>query len=382
MAFKKTILFISINGHQKRYFHALQAALSSRYEVNHVHYALSHAISTFLPITPIPKKLNILPEDINNILNYMKLKNKYRGMTSIQRLFQRENALYRQAIAAIHYFYNYITSKHIDLVCVWNGSLIPLAAATIIAKKLGKKTLYFENGYLPGTTVVDPKGVNNHNSLVGLSKSFYETVEIDEAKLEKIRKERPVARTIKRKWYDRLKLSNQSPEHDAVSLPEHYILIPLQVHDDTQILLHSPNIKSMDQLVDCVTTAVEQYNICSDIPISIVVKAHPSDSGRIDYSKIEQTCRKKKALFLRYYPTQTLIKQAAGIITINSTVGIEALIQHKPVITLGNAFYNVPGIVHHVDDPKMLPDMIPVIANQQVNHRLIDQFLYYLGIHI
>ena len=38
-----------------------------------------------------------------------------------------------------------------------------------------------------------------------------------------------------------------------------------------------------------------------------------------------------------------VLKKAELVITLNSTVGIEALLYGKPVLTLGDAFYNIKG---------------------------------------
>lgn len=42
--------------------------------------------------------------------------------------------------------------------------------------------------------------------------------------------------------------------------------------------------------------------------------------------------------------TDALIAQSAGIVTVNSTVGLTALYAAKPVIALGAAVYDVPGL--------------------------------------
>jgi capsular polysaccharide export protein len=47
------------------------------------------------------------------------------------------------------------------------------------------------------------------------------------------------------------------------------------------------------------------------------------------------------------------------VITINSTVGIEAIDAGIPVITLGQAFYSFPGVVAgHCEEVKVLPGLI------------------------
>lgn len=73
-----------------------------------------------------------------------------------------------------------------------------------------------------------------------------------------------------------------------------------------------------------------------------------------------------------------ILKDSQLVITINSTVGIEALIYHKPVIILGNAFYNIKGITYSLQDFDDLSTAISYALKNELNHELIDKFLYFL----
>jgi len=224
---------------------------------------------------------------------------------------------------------------------------------------------------------VDPLGVNNNNSLVGKPRAFYEEVIVDKDKLASIYSVRPAVRALKTKWYQRIFKRKPNGQPEKIDLPEKYIFLPFQVHDDTQVLLHSPWVKTMADLTATAVTAVKSHNKLTGDSLKLIIKEHPSDFGRVDYEPLKQKFEDDDVLFLRYYPTPELIKKAQGVMTINSSVGIEALVQHKPVITLGNAFYNVPGIVANVKAPEEIVPNIAVV-NNPVDHCLIDKFLYYL----
>ncbi|WP_413378259.1 hypothetical protein [Alkalihalobacillus sp. 1P02AB] len=86
-------------------------------------------------------------------------------------------------------------------------------------------------------------------------------------------------------------------------------------------------------------------------------------------------------IFVKKFNIHSLIKNALAVITINSTVGIEALTQHKRVITLGEALYNIEGITWHCKHPSDLANVLKTSLNEQVNHSLIDKYLYYLRFH-
>jgi capsular polysaccharide export protein len=86
-------------------------------------------------------------------------------------------------------------------------------------------------------------------------------------------------------------------------------------------------------------------------------------------------------IWLKGYPINRLIKGASLVITINSTVGLEALLYNKAVITLGDNFYNVPEIVYHINRLQDLPEAIKYALANKPDKQKIQQLLYYLYHH-
>jgi len=379
---QQRILFISLNGHQRRYFQTVENYLKNDYRIFHVNYSASTMLDILNPpsLETLPVELGITEQDIEEMISFLLIKGRYRNFGLVRRYLHSRQVLEAQTYGALKFFYKYIKEHNIDLVCVWNGTLIPLAAATRVAKKLGKKTLFFENGYLPNTTTVDPCGVNYANSLVGKPRSFYDKMIVDTEKLQQLYETKPVIRALKTKWYQKKTESQQQGQIETVQLPAKYLFVPFQVHDDTQVLLNSPNVKTMSELLDCIVPAVKRYNNETNDNLELVVKEHPSDFGRINYDELQQKYQGSSVIFLRHFPTPQLITSSVGIITVNSSVGIEAIVKHKPVITLGNAFYNVPGLTVNVPDPANLADALATVKVEP-DHSLIDKFLYYLRYH-
>jgi len=378
MAYTPNVLFISLNRHQHQYFGVLGNYLKNSYRVFHVDYAMAELTSMF-KAPQLPQGISFSEGEIKEIIKFLLIKAQYRDFGLLRQYMHSRRVLENQAYSAIRFFYDYIIKNNIDLVCVWNGTLVPLASAVRVAAKLGRKTLYFENGYLPNTTTVDPCGVNYCNSLVGKQRSFYDLIEIDQGKMSKFH-ETPIGiRTLKSKWYHGFLKRGPRGQPEQIELPKRYIFLPFQVHDDTQVLLHSPVIKTMFQLMDYAVQIVELYNRQSGDCLQIVVKEHPSDFGRIDYSRLKEKYRDSKVIFSRYYPTPDLIKNACGVMTINSSVGIESLLYHKQIFTIGKVFYNVEGLVHSINSlhPKDAVDIIGKI-NERTDDVLIDKFLYFL----
>ena len=70
-----------------------------------------------------------------------------------------------------------------------------------------------------------------------------------------------------------------------------------------------------------------------------------------------------------------LIKNADCVVTINSKVGVEALMQLKPVIVLGKAFYRGHGITHDVKNLGNLNNYIIKALNNKPHREKVSDFL-------
>ncbi|SDD79108.1 hypothetical protein [Sporomusa acidovorans] len=378
---KKNILFIYLGKRQREYFGQVGAILTDEFNVHYLKLRETIKLKDIFKNVSRLQGLTISDADLEVLIKYYVNLRKYSKKLSLRRRFLMNSYLLKKhALSIADKVNNYMQFHSIDLVCMWNGARVPLAVTGYIAKLMGIRTLYFENGVLPNTTTIDSKGVNFGNSLVGLPLTFWESVTIDQAKLQLLTTQSLNVREKRQNKSKFTKLSsllNRREICNKISLPENYIFVPFQVHDDTQVLLFSPRIMTMEQLLKYVCHAVEQFNQKTTVPLRIVVKEHPSDYSRVDYTELRRQYRECNVVFANDYLTEDLIKQSKGVITLNSSVGIEALLYHKPVITLGNAFYNIPGLVTNVTDPNTLAEYLDVI-DKPVNINLINKFLYYL----
>jgi capsular polysaccharide export protein len=313
----------------------------------------------------------ITDQDITNAIRFSFERDKGRNPFRIKLIgaghYQRK--LENDARKYFKYLYYLYTSNPIQLVIVWNGSLSIVACASILAKKLGIKTLHMENGLLPGTITFDPEGVNYASELTNKTAEFYLGQDIDIDKMKQL------SDTL---WVTRApRISKKSFTNDKPDLPAKYVFLPYQVHTDSQVIIHS-DIHSMESLTELVLNAVEAYRKSTGEDLYLVTKEHPSDIGRINYSSFYKRYQNYHAKFLSYGNTEYLIENSKAIITLNSSVGLEAIFFRKPVITLGRAFYNIPGLVIHVDNPMELPQLLEKAFNFKVNEELISKFFYYL----
>lgn len=294
----------------------------------------------------------------------------------------------------------YLDQHTYDAVVVWNGYGIIVTIIAYIAKQKGIKIIYMENGTLPHTLQVDTGGVNassnfwkNLTNIEGIisNEQLLQQEINDLYNISKQRAKKQIKATPQKmlKWinlfsnYPGLATSNlhlifkniyarrvwaRTSATLLETIPLPYIMVALQVHDDTQILINSPHIKSMPQLVDIV------YQSFKDLAnkYTLVVKEHPEDVGRISYKEIKS--RYPNILWIAKCDMKELIKNSSLVITINSSVAVEALAQYKPVITLGNASFNLDGVVHYIH-PDILEQIIKKTLFQPVNRFNINRFL-------
>lgn len=108
-------------------------------------------------------------------------------------------------------------------------------------------------------------------------------------------------------------------------------LVPLQVSNDTQVLLNSR--LDLKGLVD---VAVQK---ASNEGLSIVIKPHPAEKNKDIINYIMSKKKEYSRIYLTNINTFSLIKRSEYVITINSTVGLEAKLLGKDVIVLGEALY-------------------------------------------
>ena len=127
-------------------------------------------------------------------------------------------------------------------------------------------------------------------------------------------------------------------------LSNNYFFVALQTYNDFQVLEHS-GYKSIEKFI---IEVLESFSK-NTLETWLVFKHHPVDRGKKNYKKfiIDQARHfgiEDRVLVLYDTHLPTCLKNAKGTVTINSTVGLSALYHETPVITLGNAIYDIEGL--------------------------------------
>jgi capsular polysaccharide export protein len=245
-----------------------------------------------------------------------------------------------------------------DLLVIWNGKKLPNQTVVLAAKQLSIPIYYFENGLLPGTTMLDPQGVNQAAS-IPKDPTFY----LSHPRLN--------ALDFKAPDIEQRAAHRKRSQRGQLTLPERFIFVPFQVPHDTQIACYSPWIPDMDTFYHTVVEAVKQLG---DPALKVVFKEHSTWHKHYPHLYHHDPI----AMFANDNVTRDIMLEAQAVITINSTVGLEALLLNKKVITLGLACFNVEGLVLHAKDKNDLHAHLTVLPNWQVDHSLRNAFFNYL----
>jgi capsular polysaccharide export protein len=262
--------------------------------------------------------------------------------------------IFLQFIARLYFIKYTRILKHekYHSICVWGGYNAGQRMAIIAAKKLGIKVFHFENGLLPNTTVMDLEGTNYFNS-VPRNHAFYENIEPN---------------FVKTPLVPRLAKQSKGKE---ILLPKKFIFCPFQVALDTQILIHSPWVKDMENFYAILESLARK----TENDLIFIIKEHPSCVK--DYPHLHNK-NNTKIMFANENNTQDLITQAEMIVTINSTVGIEGIIYDKKIVTLGNAFYSGYGFAKQAKSEQELLEIIQTRNDWIINPEDNAKFLSYL----
>ncbi|MHA6718702.1 capsule biosynthesis protein [Sphingomonas sp. RS6] len=160
----------------------------------------------------------------------------------------------------------------------------------------------------------------------------------------------------------------------ATIADKRFFLFPLQLTGDYQIREHSP-FGTMRTAADYV---LDSFANNAPADAHLVVKEHPLYCGFHNWRTFIRRRAAALGIADRVHHLDggdltTLAQRSQGMVCVNSTSGTLALAAGKPVIVLGDAIYDVPGITHqgHLDrfwDAPMAPDMTLYDAFRRVLH--------------
>ncbi|ELD1484294.1 capsule biosynthesis protein [Campylobacter coli] len=308
-----------------------------------------------------------------------------------------------------NFYESFFKDKKIDAIVMYNDCRLIHAKAIKVAKGLGIGIWIFEEGYLRPYCITFEKDGVNANSSLPRDKNFYLSCNI--LTKESI-KEIPggfkfmafsaflywlfsflLAPFFNNKlhhrtlfpfeflfWFRSLyrkylyKLTEKKLNQKIYSLEKKYFLAILQVYNDTQIKHHYK--KSIEEFIEELILSFANHARAKSY---LVFKHHPMDRGYRNYSKLINGLSQKyhvegRIFYVHDTYLPTLLKKALGCITINSTVGLSAILEGCPTKVCGNAFYNFEGLAY----PKKLQFFWREAHAYKPNPSLVINFKNYL----
>ncbi|QEZ45020.1 capsular biosynthesis protein [Cupriavidus oxalaticus] len=127
----------------------------------------------------------------------------------------------------------------------------------------------------------------------------------------------------------------------------HFFLVALQVYNDSQIRVHSP----WRRIEDFIEWTVYSFAEHAPADSVLVFKHHPMDRGHTNYAVDIEACAARfgargRILYIHDAHLPSLLHRCMGLVTVNSTTGLQALFHRVPVIALGRCFYAKPGLTY------------------------------------
>lgn len=279
-----------------------------------------------------------------------------------------------------------------------------------VASRLGLEIGVFEEGYVrPDYVTLERYGVNG-NSLLPRDPDFYRSAEVAVPEKQRVGRtywamvwcgfwyfavgalgklafpryqhHRPlslmeggawVRSAWRKQWYRWKERGIQ--ERLTAHTSRRYFLVPLQVFNDAQIVVHS----DFNCIEDFIATVLMSFADHAPDDVSLVFKHHPMDRGYQDYSALirrlsSENGIEKKVVYIHDQHLPALLDNARGAVVINSTVGLSALRHRAPTKVCGDAIYDLPGLTFQ----DSLEKFWRIGASEKPDYELFQRFRDYL----
>ncbi|AFL48785.1 capsular polysaccharide export protein [Sinorhizobium fredii] len=121
-----------------------------------------------------------------------------------------------------------------------------------------------------------------------------------------------------------------------------YFVYPLQLETDFQLRAHSPFTSQKEAIGDI----LQSFSRHAPAATKLAIKVHPLDNSLIPWRRIitHQAAALgigARVVYLEGGNLDLLTEKSAGMVTVNSTAGLHALKQGKPVKVLGKAVFDI-----------------------------------------
>jgi hypothetical protein len=149
-----------------------------------------------------------------------------------------------------------------------------------------------------------------------------------------------------------------------------FVYFPLHVVDDYKVKRVIPHCYDQASLIERVAEALPHG-------YDVVLKEHPMSIGRNRLGLLRRLAKVENIRIVSPHEnSHELIQRAEAIVVISSTVGLEALLHGKPVMTLGQPYYSGFGVTLDVDSFREIREAVPALLAFAPDRERTLQFLH------
>ena len=149
-----------------------------------------------------------------------------------------------------------------------------------------------------------------------------------------------------------------------------YVYFPLQVADDYKLARLTPHLADQATLAAQLAGALPHGH-------ELVVKEHPMSIGRNPLGLLRRLrAIPSVRLVDPHKSSHDLIGAAEAVAVVSSTVGLEALLHGKPVLTLGSPFYSGAGVTLDIEAAGDLREAVPALLRYGPEPERLERVLH------
>lgn len=230
----------------------------------------------------------------------------------------------------------------LDIAVAWNGLNGSRFAFMQGAADAGARTLYFELAPFPDTVTVDPRGINHLNHLPRRIEPYLDW-------MRSAGHDPDTWRSYGRRIRQRAPhMPRAAGTGNVPPVTEPFVFVPLQVPGDSQIRLFGRAFRTVPDFIEALA------RLSAKLPAGwhLRLKEHPS--ARQSFAHLLDTHKGRPIFMDNGADTFDLVRASQVVLTVNSSVGLEAIFFDKPVIAAGDCFWAIEGVVHHAEDESAL----------------------------
>ncbi len=180
-----------------------------------------------------------------------------------------------------------------------------------------------------------------------------------------LRPQRFVSNTI----IQRVRAAALKPLYEDVDDSRPFVYFPLHVTDDFKIKKAIPHCVDQGYLIQQVADALPQG-------YDLVLKEHPWSIGTNPVGWLRRVVQRANVRLVDpFVNSHELMQRSAAVAVIGSTVGLEALLYEKAVLTLGQPYYSGYGVTVDVDSFREIRAAVPRALRFKPEREAILRFL-------